>query len=44
MKLNDLLTNDLSTILKDCDIAKITPISDENGKIIKIIVEYTPCK
>lgn len=44
MKLNDLLTNDLLTILKDCDIVKVNPISDENGNIIKIIVEYTPCK
>lgn len=43
MKLNDLLTNDLLTILKDCDIVKVNPISDENGNIIKIIVEYIPC-
>lgn len=44
MKLNDLLINDLSTLLKDCDIVKVNLISDENGNIIKIIVEYTPCK
>lgn len=42
MKLNDLLTNDLSTLLKDCDIVKVNPISDENGNIVKIIIEYAP--
>ena len=43
MKLNDLLTNDLSTLLKDSDIVKVNPIADEKGNIIKIIVEYIPC-
>lgn len=44
MKLNDLLINDLATLLKDSDIVKVNPISDENGNIIKIIVDYVPCK
>lgn len=44
MKLNDLLINDLATLLKDSDIVKVNLISDENGNIIKIIVEYVPCK
>ena len=42
MELNFLLTHDLETVLKDCDVVKLTPISDESGNIVKIIIEYAP--
>ena len=42
MNLNDFLSIDLRTVLKDCSIVKLNPISDNDGNIIKIIVEYIP--
>ena len=42
MNLNDFLSNDLRTVLNDCSIVKLNPISDNDGNIIKIIVEYIP--
>ena len=44
MTLNDFLSSDLSTIIKDCSIVKLNPISNDNGEIIKIIIEYIPCE
>ena len=42
MTLNDLITKSLEECIKECDIVKLTPISNEYGEIIKIIIEYTP--
>lgn len=42
MLLNDFLSSDLNTIIKDCLIVKLQPISNEQGEIIKIIIEYIP--
>lgn len=44
MNLNDFLSSDLSAIIKDCSIVKLNPISNDKGEIVKIIVEYVPCK
>lgn len=44
MNLNDLLLKTLKECLMDCNIVKCAPISDENGDIVKIIVEYVPYK
>ena len=44
MNLNDLLSITLKECLMDCDIVKCTPISNENGDIVKIIIEYVPYK
>lgn len=44
MNLNDMLQKTLASVLKDCDIVKCNPISNEKGDIIKIIVEYVPYK
>ena len=44
MNLNDMLQKTLLDVLKDCDIVKCAPISDENGDIVKIIIEYVPYK
>lgn len=44
MNLNDFLSADLSTIIKDCSIVKFSPISDDKGNVVKIIIEYVPCK
>ena len=43
MILNYFLSNDLRSILKDCSIVKLSPISDDEGNLIKIIVEFVPC-
>ena len=42
MLLNDFLSNDLDSIIKDCSIVKLQPISNDKGEIIKIIIEYIP--
>lgn len=42
MKLDDLLTKPLSEVLAGCSVTKLTPIAADDGKIIKLIVEYTP--
>lgn len=42
MKLNDLMSKTLEDNLKNTDVTNIKPISDDEGKVIKIIVEYTP--
>ena len=44
MTLNDLITKSLEEILKECDVVKLSPISNENGEIVKFIIEYTPKK
>ena len=41
MNLNDLLAKPLKECLMECNIVKYTPISNENGNIVKII-EYVP--
>lgn len=42
MRLNDLLTKNLKEVLEETNVVNVKPISDEDGKIIKIIVEYQP--
>lgn len=42
MKLNELLTKPLSELIKETDVTSVKPISDDNGNIIKIIIEYEP--
>ena len=42
MTLNDLITNSLEKIIKECDVVKLSPISNEHGEVVKIIIEYTP--
>ena len=42
MNLNTLLLKPLKECLMECNIVKYTPISNENGDIIKIIIEYVP--
>lgn len=42
MKLNTLLEKGISEVTKDCGVTKISPIADEYGNIMKIIIEYVP--
>ena len=42
MTLNYLITNSLEKILKECDVVKLSPISNEYGEVVKIIIEYEP--
>lgn len=42
MKLTDLMVNPLKDLVEQCNITKVNPISDDDGNIIKIIVEYVP--
>lgn len=42
MKLTDLMNKPMKELLEQCNVIKITPASDENGTIKKIIVEYEP--
>lgn len=44
MTLNDLMNNKLQDLLQQTNIVSVKPISDDNGNIIKIIVEYVPNK
>lgn len=42
MKLNELLKKGISEVTKDCDVSKISPIADDHGNVMKIIIEYVP--
>lgn len=42
MKLNDLMEKSLQELLKETNVVGVKPISDEEGTIKKIIVEYEP--
>ena len=42
MTLNYLITNSLEKILKECNVVKLSPISNEYGEVVKIIIEYEP--
>ena len=42
MKLKDLMVNPLKDLVEQCNITKVNPISDDDGNIVKIIVEYVP--
>ena len=42
MKLNDIMTHPLSELVQQCNITKVQPISNDNGVVQKIIVEYVP--
>ena len=44
MRLNDLMENTLTDLLGDCNIVKVNPISNAEGVVEKIIVEYVPPK
>lgn len=44
MKLNDLYINSLETIVNNCEIITLKPISNKEGEIEKIIIEYVPTK
>ncbi len=43
MNLNDMLNKPLEKILEDCNVLSIKPISDDEGNILKLIIEYAPC-
>lgn len=42
MKLNDLVKCSLGELLEETDIVGMKPISDDDGKVVKIIIEYVP--
>ena len=42
MKLIDMMDYPLKELVEQCNITKVHPISDDNGNIIKFIVEYEP--
>ena len=42
MKLDDLMNHSLKENLENTQVTKVNPVSDDNGNVIKIIVEYTP--
>lgn len=42
MKLNDLMYKSLQENLDETYVTSVKPIYDDEGKVIKIIVEYTP--
>ncbi|WP_455804259.1 hypothetical protein [Clostridium butyricum] len=42
MKLNDLMTKSLDENLKDMEVTSLKPVALDDGKLVKIIVEYTP--
>ena len=42
MKLTDMMDHPLRELVEQCNITKVQPISDDDGNIRKIIVEYEP--
>lgn len=42
MKLTDMMVHPLKQLVEQCNIISIKPISDDDGNIVKIIVEYEP--
>ncbi|WP_252214484.1 hypothetical protein [Clostridium sp. VAP41] len=42
MKLNDLIQKSLQEVLKETDVVKVSPVSDDYGNVKKIIIEYVP--
>ena len=42
MNLNDFSKKTLSEIFNECDISSLRTISDEDGNVIKIMIEYKP--
>lgn len=42
MKLTDMMNHPLKELVEQCNITKVHPISDDNGNIMKFIVEYEP--
>lgn len=42
MKLNDLMTTRLKDLLEETNVTSVKPVSDDEGNIKKIIVEYIP--
>ncbi len=42
MKLNDLMKKSLEEVLKETNVVKVTPVSDDYGNVKKIIIEYIP--
>ena len=42
MKLADIMSCPLKELVEQCNVTKIQPISNDDGIIQKIIVEYVP--
>lgn len=42
MTINDFMQNNLQEILKQTQVIAFKPITDKDGNIVKIIVEYAP--
>jgi len=42
MNLNDLMKTPLNTLLLKTNVTSVKPVADNEGNIIKIIVEYEP--
>ena len=42
MKLNDLMIKPLKEVVEECNVVNIKNITDDEGTIVKVIVEYTP--
>lgn len=44
MKLTDLMNHPLKELVEQCEVTSVKPMSDDNGEIKKIIIEYEPHK
>ena len=42
MKIADLMNSSVKELLNECTVVKINPVTDDEGGIVKIIVEYVP--
>lgn len=42
MKINELFNKPVSEVVKEMDVIKFTPCTNDNNEIVKIIVEYIP--
>lgn len=42
MKLIDLMNHPLKELVEQCEVTSVKPISNDDGEIKKIIIEYEP--
>lgn len=44
MKLTELINKPIKEVLNSLDVSKLTPVTNDKGEVVKIIVEYIPKK
>ena len=42
LTLNDLMVKGMNEVIKECNVVSLKPCTNDDGEIVKIIVEYVP--